>query len=63
MLGLSIDGPGSRTADPVPDDMTRKPALLRTFTEKATKAAARLTLGRGGPPWNDSMNMVHMQAT
>lgn len=30
MLGLSIDGPGSRTADPVPDDITRKPALDKT---------------------------------
>lgn len=28
MFGLSIEGPGKRTAEPVPDDMTRNPALL-----------------------------------
>lgn len=28
MLGLSIEGPGSRTAEPVPDEVTRWPALL-----------------------------------
>lgn len=28
MLGLSIDGPGNRTADPVPHDVTWNPASL-----------------------------------
>lgn len=28
MLGLSIEGPGSLTAEPVPEDITRYPALL-----------------------------------
>ena len=28
MFGLSIDGPGNRTADPVPYEMTRNPAFL-----------------------------------
>lgn len=33
MLGLSIEGPGSRTAEPVPYEVTRWPALLvkKTF--------------------------------
>ena len=29
MFGLSIDGPGRRTAEPVPDEITRNPALLQ----------------------------------
>lgn len=28
IFGLSMDGPGRRTADPVPDDITRWPAFL-----------------------------------
>lgn len=31
MFGLSIDGPGSLTAEPVPEEVTRKPALLETM--------------------------------
>lgn len=40
MLGLSIDGPGKRTAEPVPADMTRKPAFLNALqSAKAWKLA------------------------
>jgi len=31
MFGLSMDGPGRRTADPVPDEITRYPAFDRTL--------------------------------
>lgn len=39
MLGLSIDGPGSLTAEPVPLDITLNPAFLR---EQRVSAAAAL---------------------
>ncbi len=48
-------GPGRRTADPVPEEHTRKPALLgskRTFIVGSLKVDGRdaRTLGHSDPP-------------
>lgn len=55
MFGLSIDGPGNRTAEPVPYEMTRNPALL--LGVRHTKQCYQqygLTQVHDGPPWIDS---------
>lgn len=38
ILGLSIDGPGNRTADPVPDEITLYPALLEELGSLLTSS-------------------------
>lgn len=35
IFGLSIDGPGKRTADPVPDEITRNPPFLQSLTSES----------------------------
>lgn len=44
MLGLSIEGPGSRTADPVPEDITLSPDLLRFEQEVRIHCAKNITV-------------------
>lgn len=59
ILGSCIDAPGSRTIDPVPEDVTRNCAFLRVMNDSASVIMkfnmwSLLTIGRCEPPSNDS---------
>lgn len=57
MLGLSIEGPGNRTAEPVPDEITRYPALLDRspdVQEEEPRNGISLTTRHDGLPLSDS---------
>jgi len=40
MFGLSMLGPGNRTAEPVPAEVTRSPACLKSELQHGSKALA-----------------------
>ena len=59
ILGLSMDGPGRRTADPVPNEMTRYPALLQLGHKTYRKHKREgLTIVRNGLPSTDSTHDI-----